>query len=44
LYWSKAWNFYWPDEEAMAVDLGRMYEEAAGRLEGAAERQDEPEV
>ena len=24
LHWSKAWNFFWPDEEAMAADLGRI--------------------
>ena len=44
LHWAKAWNFYWPDEETMAADLGRIYEEAAKRLHGAAERQDEPGV
>jgi hypothetical protein len=32
LHWSKAWNFYWPDEAAMALDLGRIYEEAAAKL------------
>lgn len=27
----KAWNFWWPDEEAMAGDLGEWYESAAAR-------------
>ncbi len=44
LHWAKAWNFYWPDEGAMASDLGSIYEEAAKRLASAPERRDEPGV
>jgi hypothetical protein len=44
LYWSKAWNFYWPSEEVMALELGQMYEEAAGRLTNLPERRHEPGV
>ena len=32
LHWGKAWNFFWPDEDSMATDLGGMYQEAAARL------------
>lgn len=42
LHWSKAWHFYWPGEDAMADDLGRIYEEAATRLRGGPERRHEP--
>ena len=44
LHWSKAWNFYWPREEAMVEYLGRLYDEAAKRLRPPAERQDAPGV
>jgi hypothetical protein len=44
LHWKKAWNFYWPNEEAMALDLGRMYEGATRRLTDPAERRHEPGV
>ena len=44
LHWTKAWNFFWPDEQAMAADLGSIYEEAAQRLVPALERRDGPGV
>ncbi len=32
IHWSRAWQFSWPDEEAMAEELSRWYAGAAGRL------------
>ena len=32
LHWSEPWTFWWSTEEAMAAELGRLYQNAASRL------------
>ena len=44
MYWGKAWNFHWENEDEIAAELGRMYGVAAARLAPTAERQDGPGV